>query len=224
MKVLIVEDEKEILDLMKINLKKNGYVVDAATDGEAGSFMARTKDYDIILLDNNMPKKNGQQVCEDVRLDGKTTPIIMVSVRSEVTTKVDLLNSGADDYITKPFSFEELHARIKALLRRPEKIENEVIEVDDLVLDTSRHKVTRGAKDIYLTKKEFLLLKYLMKNVGVVLSRDMIFDHVWDMNVDAFSNTIESHIRSLRKKVDLPGKRKLIHTISGRGYKIDFKK
>lgn len=224
MKVLVVEDEKEILNFLKANLKKNGFVVDTATDGESGSFLARTKDYDIILLDNNMPKKNGQQVCEDIRKDGKTMPIIMVSVKSEVTTKIDLLNSGADDYVTKPFSFEELHARMKALLRRPVKIENEILEVDDLVLDTSRQKATRGNKDIYLTKKELLLLKYLMKNVGIVLSRNMIFDHVWDMNADAFSNTIESHIRSLRKKIDLKGKRKLIHTISGRGYKIDLKK
>jgi len=224
MKVLVVEDEKEILNFLKTNLKKNGFIVDTATDGESGSFLARTKDYDIILLDNNMPKKNGQEVCEEIRKDGKTMPIIMVSVKSEVTTKIDLLNSGADDYVTKPFSFEELHARMKALLRRPTKIENEILEVDDLILDTSKQKASRGNKDIYLTKKELLLLKYLMKNVGIVLSRNMIFDHVWDMNADAFSNTIESHIRSLRKKIDLKGKRKLLHTISGRGYKIDLKK
>ncbi len=224
MKVLIIEDEKEIAEFLKKSLEAENYVVDVAHDGEKGSFLARTNDYDIILLDNIMPKKTGKQVCEEIRRDGKDVPILMISVKSEVTTKVDLLNAGADDYLTKPFSLDELLARIRALLRRPQKIETEILKVDDLVLDTSKHKVMRGDKEIYLTKKEFMLLKYLMKNAGIVLSRGMILEHVWDMSVDAFSNTIESHIRSLRRKIDLPGKKKLIHTIPGFGYKIDVKK
>lgn len=224
MRVLVVEDEKEILNYLKKNLKKNGFIVDVANNGEDGSFMGRTTDYDIVLLDNMMPKKNGQQVCEEIRKDGKTMPIVMISVKSEVTTKVDLLNSGADDYVTKPFSFDELLARMKALLRRPQKIENEILQVDDLILDTIRHSVFRGGTAVYLTKKEFMLLKYLMKNAGIVLSRSMIFEHVWDMSVDAFSNTIEAHIRSLRNKINISGKRKLIHTIPGSGYKIDLRK
>ncbi len=222
MKVLVVEDEKSISDFIKKALEAENFVVDTAYDGEKGSFMARTNDYDIILLDNMMPIKNGQQVCEEIRREGINTPILMVSVKSEVTTKVDLLNSGADDYLTKPFSIDELLARIRALLRRPHGIENEILEIDDLVLDTAKHSVSRGGKNIQLTKKEFMLLKYLMKNRGIVLSRAMILEHVWDTNVDIFSNTIESHIKSLRKKIDTKGKKKLIHTVSGRGYKIDL--
>ncbi len=224
MKALVVEDEKQISNLIKKNLESEHFIVDTAMDGERGSFLARTKNYDIILLDNVMPKKTGQQVCREIRKDGKSVPIIMVSVNSETTTKVDLLNAGADDYLTKPFEFDELLARINALLRRPEKVENEIIKVDDLVLDLAKHEIKRGEKEITLTKKEFMLLMYMMKNVGIVLSRNMLLENVWDMSVDYFSNTIESHIRSLRKKIDTKGKNKLIHTVSGTGYKLDFKK
>ena len=221
MKILVVEDEKEILEFLRKSLEAECYVVDTAEDGEKGSFMARTNEYDLIILDNTMPTKIGQEVCKDVRKDGKNVPILILSVRSETTTKVDLLNAGADDYLTKPFSLDELLARIKALTRRPAKIEDEVLQVEDLVLDAGRHLVKRGEIDIGLTRKEFVLLKYLMKNQGTVLSRSMIMEHVWDMNADPFSNTIESHIVSLRKKVDLEGKKKLIHTINGRGYKMN---
>lgn len=224
MKALVVEDEKQISDLLKKNLQAENFNVDTALDGEEGSFMARTNNYDIILLDNMMPKKNGQQVCREIRKDGRSVPIIMVSVNSETTTKVDLLNSGADDYLTKPFEFNELLARVNALLRRPEKVEKEVLEIDDLTIDTARHEVKRGGKEIHLTKKEFMLLKYLVKNSGIVLSRNMLLENVWDTSVDYFSNTIESHIRSLRRKIDTKGKKKLIYTVSGRGYKVDLKK
>ena len=224
MKVLVVEDEKQISNFLKKNLEAEHFIVDTAMDGENGSFMARTKNYDIILLDNVMPKKNGQQVCREIRSDGKSVPIIMVSVKSETITKVDLLNAGADDYLTKPFEFNELLARVNALLRRPEKVENEIIKIDDLVVDVAKHEAMRGEKEIVLTKKEYMLLKYMMRNVGTVLSRSMLLENVWDMSVDYFSNTIESHIRSLRKKIDIKGKNKLIHTVFGMGYKIDFKK
>ncbi|OGF27214.1 DNA-binding response regulator [Candidatus Falkowbacteria bacterium RIFOXYB2_FULL_34_18] len=223
MRILIVEDEKEILDFLKKSLKNECYVVDTASDGEQGSYLARTNDYDLIILDNVMPKKTGLEVCRDVRKDNNFVPILVLSVKSETTTKVDLLNAGADDYLTKPFSIDELFARIKALLRRPKGIENERLQVDDLVLDSSKHIVKRGDEDVYLTRKEFTLLKYLMRHKGTVLSRSMIMEHVWDMTVDPFSNTIESHIVSLRKKVDLTGHKKLIHTVSGRGYKLDTK-
>ena len=222
MRVLVVEDEKEIRLFLKKSLEAECYAVDAAEDGEEGSFLARTNDYDLVLLDNVMPKKTGLQVCEEVRRDGNNVPILMLSVKSEITTKVDLLNAGADDYLTKPFSYNELSARMKALLRRPKKIESEILQIDDLAMDTSRHIVKRGDKEIKLTRKEFTLLKYLMKNQEIVLSRTMIMEHVWDMSADPFSNTIESHILSLRKKVDLPGKKKLIHTVNGRGYKMDL--
>lgn len=224
MRILIVEDEKDINNFIKVSLEAECFAVDSAEDGEAGSYLARTNDYDIIILDNMLPKKNGVEIIKEIRKEGKTVPVIMLSVRSETTTKVDLLNSGADDYLTKPFSFQELLARIRALLRRPKNIEKDIINIEDLTVDYVKHKVKRAKEEIYLTKKEFMLLEYLLRNKGTVLSRGMILEHVWDMNADPFSNTVESHILNLRKKIDLPDKNKLIHTIPGRGYKIEVQK
>jgi DNA-binding response OmpR family regulator len=221
MKILVVEDEKEILNFIRKSLESECFVVDTADDGDKGSLLGRTNDYDLILLDNIMPKKNGLEVCQDIRREGKTVPILVLSVRSETTSKVDMLNAGADDYLTKPFSLDELMARIRALLRRPKKIENKKLQAEDLTVDMERHLVTRGVKEIYLTRKEFALLAYLMQNKGIVLSRNMIMEHVWDANIDQFSNTIESHIMSLRRKIDSEAvDNKLIQTISGRGYKF----
>ena len=223
MRILVVEDEKEIRNFLKKSLEAECYAVDTADDGEKGLDFARNNKYDLLLLDNIMPERTGKEMCEILRKEGRNVPILMLSVKSEATTKVDLLNAGADDYLTKPFSIDELSARIKALLRRPNKIEQEIYKLDDLTLDVSRHAAKRADKEIYLARKEFALLSYLMQNKGVVLSRSMIMEHVWDMSADPFSNTIESHIVSLRKKIDIPGKKKLIHTIQGRGYKIDTK-
>ena len=220
MRILVVDDEKKILKFLKVSLEAEYFVVDTAEDGEKGSYLARINDYDLIILDNILPQKTGLQVCKDIRTKGKSTPILMLSVKSEVVSKVELLDAGADDYLTKPFSLEELLARIKALLRRPKQIEREILSIDDLRLDTKSYVVKCGKKEMYLTRKEFALLEYLMKNQDVVLSRGMILEHVWDMNADPFSNTIESHILSLRRKVEFNSKRKLIHTVSGRGYKI----
>lgn len=139
MRILIVEDEEGIATFLKAGLESEYFAVDVAEDGEKGSYLARTNDYDIIILDNMLPKKNGDEVCEDIRKHGKNTPIIMLSARSELGVKVDLLNKGADDYLTKPFSLEELIARIRALLRRPNAVSSEILEVDDLVMDTKRH-------------------------------------------------------------------------------------
>ncbi|MEK7608741.1 MAG: response regulator transcription factor [Patescibacteria group bacterium] len=224
MRILLVEDEKEIRDFLKPSLEAEFFSVDVADDGEKGSFAARTTDYDLIVLDNILPKKNGMQVCQDVRKNGKAVPIIMLSVKSDTATKIELLNAGADDYLSKPFSFEELLARIRALMRRPKEIASEILVIDNLTVNTKNCSVMRGKRDIYLTRKEFMLLEYLLRNKGNVLSRGMILEHVWDMDADPFSNTIESHILSLRRKVDTKEDRKLIYTISGRGYKIDIKK
>lgn len=223
-RILIIEDERRILDFLKAGLEGEAFVVDTAEDGEKGLFLATTNEYDLIILDNILPKKTGLEVCQQVREAGVHTPILVLSVKSEVSTKAKLLNAGADDYLIKPFSLEELLARIRALLRRPKQIQSESLRIDDLILDTKRHTVQRGKKEIYLARKEFMLLEYLMRNEGVVLSRGMIMEHVWDMDVDPFSNTIESHILSLRKKIDLPGKKKLIHTVPGIGYKLSVKK
>jgi DNA-binding response OmpR family regulator len=224
MRILIVEDQVEISKILKKNLEAECFVVDVAEDGNTGSYLARTNDYDLIILDYNLPQKNGSQVCQEIRVVKKNVPILILSVESDIPTKVQLLNIGADDYITKPFSFEELLARIRAMKRRPPLIEEEVLVLDDLCLDTRRHTVQRGKKDIYLTRKEFILLEYLLKNHDQVLSRGTLMEHVWDAKGDLFSNTIETHILMLRKKIDAHTVRKLIHTIPGRGYKLGLKK
>lgn len=224
MRLLIVEDEKEILSFLKPSLEAECFAVDIAEDGEKGAYLAKSNDYDVIILDNMLPKKSGAEVCQEIRLSGKTVPIIILSALSDVNKKVELLNIGADDYLTKPFSFQELVARIKTLLRRPAPIKNDLLQIDDLSLDLRKNLVTRGQEEIRLTRKEFMLLEYLLRNPGLVLSRSMIMEHVWDMNADPFSNTIEAHILSLRKKIKTKNSQKeLIHTIPGRGYKIDAK-
>jgi DNA-binding response OmpR family regulator len=220
MRILVIEDEEGIAKFLKAGLESEYFAVDLAEDGEKGSYLAKTNDYDMIILDNMLPKKNGAEVCQEIRATGKNTPIIMLSARGEMGIKVELLNKGADDYMTKPFSLEELLARIRALLRRPHYVSSEVLTIDDLVMDTKRHTVKRGEKEIYLTRKEFMLLEYLLKHRDSVVSRGMIMEHVWDMNADPFSNTIESHILNVRKKISAKGKKNLIHTLPGVGYKL----
>lgn len=223
MRILLIDDSQEIIDFLKIGLKPEGFIVDTAQDGDKGSFLARTSDYDLIILDYLLPKKDGLEVCNEIRKDGNLAPILVVSAMAETEIKISLLNAGADDYIVKPFAFSELLARIKALLRRPREMEKDILKIDDLIIDINSYSVKRGSAKIYLTRKEFALLEYLIKNRGKVLSRGMIMEHVWDMETDIFSNTIETHILNLRRKIDIPGKKKLIHTIQGRGYKLDTK-
>jgi len=220
MRVLVVEDEKKIADFLGSGLRAESFAVDLAEDGEKASYLGRTNDYDLIVLDIMLPQKSGLVVLNEIRSTGKTIPVIVLSVKTETITKIELLNAGADDYLVKPFSFQELMARIRALLRRPRQLMGEVFQLDDLILDSKKHLVKRGEREIRLTLKEFTLLEFFLKNQGVVLSRGMMMEHVWDMSADPFSNTIESHILSLRKKIEFADKRKLIHTISGRGYKI----
>ena len=186
--------------------------------------MARTNDYDLILLDNMLPKKTGLEVCAEGRSRGKNMPIIMLTVQDEIPTKVSLLNAGADDYVTKPFSFEELSARIRAVLRRPQASLVEILNIKDLEINFNTHLVSRAGREIYLTKKEYELLIYLGRNQGRTVSRGMILEHVWDINADPFSNTLETHMLNLRRKVDSKFPLKLIHTIPGRGYKLDTQK
>lgn len=221
MRILIIEDEDGISRFLRAGLESEYFAVDVAEDGEKGSFLARTNDYDLIVLDYMLPVKNGAQVCSEIRAAGKITPIIMLSAKSEMVTKVELLNKGADDYLTKPFSFEELLARIRALLRRPAQVSSELLQEDTLVMDTKKHTTFRGDREIYLTRKEFMLLEYLLKNKGSVISRGTILEHVWDMNADPFSNTIESHVLNVRKKITKKGEKDLIHTLPGVGYKLE---
>ncbi len=224
MRILLIEDHVDLRTTLQTRLQEECFVVDSASDGEQGSFLARTNDYDLIILDNHLPKKNGIEVCKEVRQSKKHIPIIILSVLDDTDQKVELLEAGADDYLTKPFVFSELMARMRALLRRPKDIIQSVFQIDDLFLDSQKHEVRRHGKEIYLTKKEFMLLEFLLRHSGSVVSRGDILEHVWDVSADPFSNTIETHILSLRKKIDTEGKIKLIHNISGRGYKIATKK
>jgi DNA-binding response OmpR family regulator len=221
MRILIVEDDTNLVEQLKKNLEAQTFAVDTAKNGIDGSYLARVNDYDIIILDNLLPKKNGADVCRDIRNANKTTPIIIVSETTDIKEKITLLHEGADDHIVKPFSFDELLARIYAILRRPALKHKPVLDIDVVKLDCHNQQVTRNEKRVYLTRKEYALLEYLMRNKGSVVSRGMIMEHVWNDETDPFSNTIESHILNLRKKIDSK-RRRLIHNIPGRGYKIDI--
>lgn len=221
MRMLIVEDDPDILNALQNGFEQASFAVDGSEIGEEGSYLARTNSYDIILLDNVLPKKDGFQICQEIRASGKEIPIIMLSVKTGVALKTGILNMGADDYITKPFFFEEVLARVRAILRRPPTIKPTILKILDLTLDPSTQRVIRNKREIYLTRKEFSLLEYMMGNVGKVLSREMILEHVWNRESDPFSNTIEAHILNLRKKVDT-GKKKMIKTLPGRGYKLEI--
>lgn len=221
MKILLVEDDVEISRFIKNNLTEDSFSVETAYDGPNGSFLARTNYYDVIVLDYSLPIKSGLVVCEEIRSSGISTPIIFLTVHSEIRKKVQALGKGADDYMIKPFSLEELKARFYALCRRPSIMESPLLAIDDLVLDTQKRTVHRSGIPIYLTRKTYNLLEYLMKNRGMILSRGAILEYVWNSESDPFSNTVEAHILSLRKKINIEGKKDLLRNIPGRGYIID---
>jgi DNA-binding response OmpR family regulator len=222
MKILIVEDDISVRNVLRLSLESKGFAIDEAEDGEIGSYLARTNQYDLILLDNVLPKKMGGHVCKEIRDAQINTPILILSGKQEVLTKIQLLNNGADDYVTKPFSFAELLARIYALTRRPEQILNPILKIKDLEINFNAQIIKKKEKEVYLTRKEFSLLEFLARNKGSVVTRGQILEHVWEMSVDPFSNTIETHIRNLRVKLR-DTKRSLIISIPGRGYKLNFK-
>lgn len=224
MKILIIEDEKDIVRFLKSGLEKEMFLIESAEDGERGSFLARTGNYNLIILDYLLPKMNGYEVLKEIREDGIKTPVIMLSVKAEMENKKKIFQLGADDYLSKPFLFDELLLRIQALLRRPQLNFKEKLSLANLVLDQENKTVKRAGKEIYLTKKEYCLLEYLLLNQGKILSRSQILENVWDYNADPFSNSIETHIVSLRKKLNKNKNRDLLHTFSGRGYKLAVNK
>lgn len=224
MRCLIVEDDIDTQEYLQSRLEEKCFAVDATADGEQALSFAQTNDYDIIMLDYDLPKKNGFEICEELRESGITTPIIMISVTDDIPHKVVGFTLGADDYVKKPFYFDELYARIQAILRRPRPQQKSILSIDDLILNTATQQVHRGARTVYLTRKEFSLLEYLLRNSGSVISRGTIMEHIWDATLDPFSNTIETHILNLRKKIDRPAQQKLIHCVPGRGYKIDLQR
>jgi DNA-binding response OmpR family regulator len=219
MRLLIIDDNTEILDFLVPALERESFAVDSAAEGEKGLFLAQTNQYDLIILDNVLPRKSGMEICKILRQSGSRVPILLLSVRSESNEKINFLDAGADDYLTKPFSYTELLSRIKAILRRPQTIQEICLSVGDLTLNTATYEVKRGKKLIHLTRKEFSLLELLLRHKGSVVSRGMILEHVWDVEGDLFSKTIETHILNLRKKIDT-GRTKIIISVPGRGYKI----
>lgn len=219
MRILIVDDNKEIRELLKTGFESEMFAVDTAENGEKGSYIARTNDYDVIILDNVMPKKTGLEVCQDIRKAGKDTPIILLSVEASPEEKTRLLTVGADDYVAKPFSFRELLARVRAVLRRPKIRLPDNLTLGELSLNARTHEVKLGKKNVYLTKKEYSLLELLLRHSGEVVSRGTIMEHVWDLDGNPFSNTIETHIFNLRKKIEKKKERK-IWNVPGRGYKL----
>lgn len=224
MRILIVEDEEGIANFLKSGFEQEGFAVDMVHDGKRGLFLAITNDYDLMILDMMLPGMNGDAVCKAVRADGKTFPIIILTVKSEIDTKVNLFELGADDYLTKPFSFEELRARARAVIKRSNNVKQGVIRLGDLEMDPKKRIVTRDGEAIYLTRKEYSFLEYLLLHPDEVVSRNVIIEHVWDINANPFSNTIETHVKNLRNKIDKGRKHKLIHTIPGVGYKISLNK
>ena len=222
MKVLIIEDNPDTQASLAAQLKRKGCTVDGASDGERGSYYARTNNYDLILLDCGLPKKDGVTVCEEIRHQQsevrKHTPIIMISVQGETPDKVGGLMKGADDYITKPFSFDEVFARMQTVMRRPQIRETGVVTIGNLMIDLGAQRIERGGEPVRLTRKEFALLEYLTRHRGEPVSRHDIFENVWGMDSDPFSHTVEVHILNLRRKIDTGREMKLIHNIHGRGY------
>lgn len=220
MRILIVEDERRLSNIIKKGLVENGFAVDQAFDGEEGLYLAESEQYDLIVLDIMLPKIDGLQLCRDLRKKNIKTPVLMVTAKSTTEDKVAGLDSGADDYMTKPFSFIEFRSRIHALIRRSHKETSPVLKADDLEVDPLKHVVKRGEKAINLTPKEFAVLEFLLRHKDEVVSRTMIVEHVWDYNFDGMSNVVDVFVVSLRKKVDGAFKKKLIQTVHGVGYKV----
>jgi two-component system OmpR family response regulator len=222
MKILIVEDEKKLADALAKGLTLKGYSVDTIADGKKAltRISLHRSDYDLIILDLMLPSMDGHEVCKQAREMGVTTPILILTARNETDKKVDLLLSGADDYIVKPFSFEELSARVHALLRRPNESVPDILRVDDIELNPVERTVTRESKEIPLTLKEFGLLEYFMRHPNQVINREDLLSHLWDFNYESFSNVVDVHVKNLRRKLASAGDPGILETVRGIGYRL----
>jgi len=218
MRILVVEDERKVASFIKRGLEEEGYAVDVAADGDEGLAMGLQDIYDVIVLDIRLPKLDGLQVLKGLRQEKVMTPVLLLTVRATIEDKVLGLDAGADDYLTKPFAFQELVARVRALLRRRPAADPAVLQVADLVLDPARRSVSRGGEKIELTPREFALLDYFMRHPGRVLTRTMIAEHVWDYDFDTSTNVIDVYVNYLRRKIDAGREPKLLHTVRGVGY------
>lgn len=222
MRILIIEDDRKIANAIKKGLEQEIFAVDVEYNGKEGLGAALTIDYDLIILDRMLPEIDGIKICQAMRDERNNKPILILTAKDKVKDKIDGLNAGADDYLVKPFAFEELLARVNALLRRPQALNETILQIDDLTLDKTKFEVKRAGKEIKLSSKEFALLEYLMRNPGRILTKNNIITHVWDYDADILPNTVEVYIGYLRNKIDkaFPEKAELIHTARGFGYKI----
>lgn len=224
MKILLVEDERKIANALKKGLMQESFAVDVQYNGDDGLSFAQDEEYDLIILDRMLPgKKDGIEIATILRQQKNNTPILMLTAKDKISDKVEGLNAGADDYLVKPFAFEELLARIRSLLRRPHQVINPVLSLANLTLNTQTYEVERAGKRISLTSKEFSLLEYLLRNKGRILSKESIMTHVWDYDADILPNTVEVYIGYLRSKIDRAFREHppLIHTVRGFGYKVE---
>lgn len=221
MHILIIEDEKKTAAYLRKGLTESGFVVDVAEEGEEGLFLATTREYDLIILDVMLPKRDGWSVISEIRRTGKQTPVLFLTARDAVYERVKGLELGADDYLVKPFAFSEFLARVRSIFRRGTRRHPEALRIADLEIDLIRGKAVRNGRHLDLTAKEFALLSLLARRTGEVLSRTLIAEQVWDMNFDSNTNVVDVAIRRLRRKVDEPFATKLIHSVRGMGYVLE---
>ncbi|MBN1939484.1 MAG: response regulator transcription factor [Candidatus Aminicenantes bacterium] len=221
MRILVVEDDRKVGAFLQKGLREEQFAVDVCGDGEEALAQARLFPYDLIILDVMLPKKDGFEVCRELRRGGLNVPVLMLTAKDSVEDKVAGLSEGADDYLAKPFAFEELLARTRALLRRSRDYQPSAVRVGDLELDPSRRQAVRACRNIPLTGKEYALLEYLMRNAGRVVTETMILEHVWDMNYEGSSNVVSVYVNYLRRKIDGGADVKMIHTLRGHGYLLE---
>ncbi|MBI2911237.1 MAG: response regulator transcription factor [Chloroflexi bacterium] len=224
MRILVVEDEPELADVLKRGLEEHRYAVDLAFDGDDGLALAEMEPYDLVVLDVMLPGRDGFQVCRRLRAQGRNMPVLMLTARDAVDDRVTGLDSGADDYLTKPFAFQELLARIRALLRRQGASRDPLLRAGDLEINTVTHEVRRGGRPIELTSKEYAILEYFARSPNRVLTRSQIAEHVWDYDFVAMSNVVDVYIRYLRRKLDDDHEPRLLRTIRGTGYQLKVPK